>query len=82
MTYRVSSRELLARLKELGCTVLPPKRGKGSHCMVVRTVDGKPCSTSVPMNRECVAPGTVGSIRRAVKLSPEDGVTNQQFFGH
>lgn len=43
--------------------------------------DGKVYKTVVPSGEDCVAPGTQKSIRRALKLTPEDGCTDEHFAG-
>lgn len=78
--FRLSSRELAQKLKALGAWELSTKRGKGSHRMFARKhTDGKVYSTTVPWNRDCVASGTLHSIRRSLKLTPEDGCTDEMF---
>jgi predicted RNA binding protein YcfA (HicA-like mRNA interferase family) len=78
---RLSSRELIQRLKVLGAVELP-KRGKGSHTMFQRLhTDGIVYKTVVPLAHDCVAPGTVGSIRRGLRLTREDGCSDYMFYG-
>lgn len=77
----LSSRELCKALEALGATALPKKRGKGSHRMYERTVHGRVCRTPVPTGRGTVAPGTVNAIRRTLKLTPGDGISDEHFYG-
>jgi hypothetical protein len=42
--------------------------------------DGKPYKTVVPLAYDCVAPGTLNSIRRSLKLTPDDGCSDAQFY--
>lgn len=78
---RLSSRELARLIVRHGAELLPGKRGKGSHAMYARThSDGKRYKTTVPTGDECVAPKTQMSIRRGLKLAPEDGCSDEQFY--
>ena len=77
--FRLSSRELARKLKALGAWEMTG-RGKGSHRMFARMhADGRTYSTTVPWNRDCVASGTLHAIRRSLRLTPEDGCTDEDF---
>ena len=49
--------------------------------MYERTVHGRVCRTPVPTGRGTVAPGTVNAIRRTLKLTPGDGISDEHFYG-
>jgi predicted RNA binding protein YcfA (HicA-like mRNA interferase family) len=78
--FRLSSRELIQLLKAQGAAEMAAGRGKGNHRMFERVhSDGKTYRTVVPGNEDCVAPGTLKSIRRGLKLTPDDGCSDEAF---
>jgi hypothetical protein len=55
-------------------------RGKGSHSMFFRVVDGTRYSFPLPKDRD-VLDSYVKSLRKKLRLMPEDGVPDDEFFG-
>ena len=55
-------------------------RGKGSHTCFQREIDGKWFSYPVPTNRD-VKPCYVKGVRKKLRLLPDDGVADEDFFG-
>lgn len=77
---RISTRQLERILRHYGAQELK-KRGKGSHSFYERTVNGVRGGTPVPKDSD-LSGGTIDSIRRKLKLMPEDGVTDEEFYSH
>ena len=65
-------RELLKRLKLFG-VVEDRTRGKGSERSLSRIVEGKKYSTTTNCHSE--------SVCRRLKLTAEDGVADEEFYG-
>jgi hypothetical protein len=42
--------------------------------------DGRAYKTVVPLAHDCVAIKTIQSIRRGLKLAPEDGCSDEAFY--
>ena len=74
-------RDLLKRLKRFG-VIEYCDRGKGSERLLVRVVDGRKYSTSTKCHSESdqKPKGVIGSIRRRLKLSADDGVSDYDFY--
>jgi len=75
-------RELLKRLKLFGVTE-DRTRGKGSERLLIRIVDGKKYSTTTKCHSDSdqKPKAVIKSIRRRLKLTPEDGVSDKAFYG-
>jgi predicted RNA binding protein YcfA (HicA-like mRNA interferase family) len=67
---RLSAREILAALREVGFEVVSTR---GSHAKLRRVLsDGRRETMTVPLHRD-LAPGTVAAIyRQALRFVPED----------
>ncbi|QDU40351.1 hypothetical protein Mal4_47070 [Maioricimonas rarisocia] len=57
-----------------------PSRGKGSHTVFFREIDGSVFSYPVPTSSHDVCSVYVTGIRKRFNLAPRDGVTDQQFY--
>jgi hypothetical protein len=55
-------------------------RGKGSHVLFFKDLDDGRYSYPVP-NRDDVLPAYVKGCRKKFRLLPEDGVSDDEFFG-
>ena len=73
-------RELLRLLKKYGAWE-NSKRGKGSHTMYFRMVSGSKFSFPVPTHDKEVNARYVRGCRKRLKLTPDDGVTDEEFYG-
>lgn len=56
-------------------------RGKGSHTVFFRDVDGKTVSFPVPTNKSELEPAYQRSLRKKFRLRDEDGVSDSEFYG-
>jgi hypothetical protein len=56
-------------------------RGKGSHTMFFRRVEGAVFSYPIPTHRSDVNDSYVKGVRKRLKLTPADGVSDDEFFG-
>ena len=75
-------RDLLKILKKFG--VFEDKtRGKGSERLLVRIVSGVRCMISTKCHKEGdqKPKAVIAAIRRRLKLTPEDGVSDNEFYG-
>ncbi|MCI0332692.1 MAG: hypothetical protein L0228_05675 [Planctomycetes bacterium] len=75
-------RELIKRLKVFG-VVEDRSRGKGSERLLTRIVAGKKYSVTTKCHRESdqKPKAVIKSIRRRLKLTPDDGVSDAAFYG-
>jgi predicted RNA binding protein YcfA (HicA-like mRNA interferase family) len=71
-------RELRKILNSFGVTE-EPSRGKGSHAMFARVIDGRRFTFPVPTEKE-VKPPYVRGCRRRFQLTAEDGVSDEDFY--
>jgi hypothetical protein len=55
-------------------------RGKGSHTYFFKTIDGGEVGYPIPTNRNPVLVCYVKGSRRKFRLTPEDGVTDNEFY--
>ena len=55
-------------------------RGKGSHTMFFRTIDERRVSYPLP-TRDDILASYVRQLRRRFKLTAEDGVCDDDFYG-
>jgi predicted RNA binding protein YcfA (HicA-like mRNA interferase family) len=60
-----------------------PARGKGSHRMLVRVVQGREVRYPVPCHNENheLSRQIIKAIRRAFRLTVDDGVSDAEFYG-
>ncbi|MEX1042870.1 MAG: hypothetical protein WDZ51_19710 [Pirellulaceae bacterium] len=75
-------RDLIKRLKRYG--VFEDKtRGKGSERLLVRIIDGVKHSFPTKCHNEGDEKprGVISAIRRKLRLTSEDGVTDEAFYG-
>ncbi len=56
-------------------------RGKGSHTVFFREVDGVTLSFPVPTGKQELESAYQRSLRRKFKLRAEDGVSDAEFYG-
>ncbi|MBX3438929.1 MAG: hypothetical protein KF861_15670 [Planctomycetaceae bacterium] len=56
-------------------------RGRGSHTMFFRVVEGREFSYPIPTNKPDVAREYVKGIRQKFRLTTDDGVTDRDFYG-
>jgi predicted RNA binding protein YcfA (HicA-like mRNA interferase family) len=73
-------RDLKRRLGRYGVT-WDESRGKGSHLVFMRTIDGGVFTYPVPTHSEDVLVCYVRGARRRFRLTAEDGVTDAAFYG-
>ena len=75
-------RKLIKILRGFGVTE-NKVRGKGSHRRLVRLVGNRQYSTTITFHgRNMEHSGSVvESVRRRLKLTDEDGVSDQDFYG-
>jgi hypothetical protein len=75
-------RDLLKRLKLFGVDEIK-SRGKGSERLFIRVVDGVKLSIPTKCHNENDEKprGVISAIRRRLRLTPNDGVTDEQFYG-
>ena len=73
-------RELRAALRRFGVNE-SAARGKGSHTMFSKEIEGILVSYPVPTSKRDVKPCYVAGCRRRFKLTVEDGVTDREFYG-
>lgn len=75
-------RKLIKILRGFGVTE-NKVRGKGSHRRLVRTVGNHQHSTTISFHgRDAAHSGSVvEAIRRRLKLTEEDGVSDEDFYG-
>jgi hypothetical protein len=55
-------------------------RGKGSHCLALRIVAGERCSYPIPRHGNEVNSRYVTGCRKRLKLRPDDGVSDEDFY--
>jgi hypothetical protein len=55
-------------------------RGKGSHTMFFRVIDGREFSLPVPTHDKDVNARYVRRLRKQFKLMPDDGVSDEDFY--
>lgn len=55
-------------------------RGKGSHTVFFREIDGAVFSYLVPTSRQDVSSVYATGIRKRFNLTARDGITDQQFY--
>ncbi len=69
------------RLANYECKV-DKKRGKGSHFLIRRRdpADGRTLTYVLPHRRE-YGSDYINALRRHLKLRPEDGVSDEDFYG-
>jgi len=74
-------RELIKRLRKLGVHEVA-ERGKGSHRMLVRIHGGRTLKYPIAYHgaKRVVAGGVIKALRRALNLSEEDGVPDEEFY--
>jgi hypothetical protein len=75
-------RELLKRLKLFG-VIEDRTRGKGSERLLSRILEGKKYSTTTKCHSDSdqKPKAVIKSIRRRLKLTPENGVSDEDFYG-
>jgi hypothetical protein len=75
-------RDLVKRLRLFG-VVENKTRGKGSHRMLIRVVEGVKCSYPIRCHHEGeVKPrAVIGALRRRLRLTDEDGISDEDFYG-
>lgn len=75
-------RELRKRLEVFGVTE-STKRGKGSERLLTRIVDGRVLSTTTKCHSESdqKPKAVIKAIRRRLKLTTADGVSDEEFYG-
>ncbi|WP_437191685.1 type II toxin-antitoxin system HicA family toxin [Planctomicrobium sp. SH527] len=56
-------------------------RGKGSHTLFVRVLDGQGVSYPIPTNKNDIPTVYVKGIRKRFRLAVEDGVSDADFYG-
>ena len=56
-------------------------KGKGSHTSFLRTFDDGTFSYPIPTHDKDVADCYVKGVRKKLRLRPEDGVPDAEFFG-
>jgi len=71
---------LLGRLKDYDCEIIK-KRGKGSHFLIKRPdpAGGRTLTFVLPRHRE-YGPDYLKPLRSHLKLRPEDGVSDEDFY--
>jgi len=59
------------------------KRAKGSHRLLIRRVDGQVLKTAIKFHRsgQEYSERTIEAIRRSLRLTPADGVSDDEFYG-
>ncbi len=57
------------------------KRGKGSHLLFYRVMDGGTFTYPVPTHNKDVNVAYVRGCRKKFRLRDEDGVTDKEFYG-
>jgi hypothetical protein len=57
-----------------------PERGKGSHTLFVRLVDGRVASYPIPTNKNDVPTVYVRGARKRFRPTPDDGVSDADFY--
>ena len=55
------------------------RRGKGSHCLFTKVIDGRPASYPIPDGKDVLI-CYIRSCRKKFKLTEEDGVPDSQFY--
>jgi hypothetical protein len=56
-------------------------RGKGSHTVFFRDVDGSVFSFPIPTHDKEVKDCYLRGVRKRLRLSTKDGITDDEFFG-
>jgi hypothetical protein len=56
-------------------------RGRGSHTMFFRNIDGSVYSYPVPTHKPEINDCYVKGVRKKFKLTAKDGVSDAEFFG-
>ena len=77
--HRLTLKELRKILRCFGVAE-DSSRGKGSHTVFSRTFDDGTFSYPIP-DRKDVLPCYVKGVRKKLRLLPEHGVTDEEFFG-
>jgi hypothetical protein len=78
--HRLKLRDLKRILRRFGVD-WTDGRGKGSHVLFFKDFDDGRYSYPVP-NRDDVLPPYVKGCRKKFRLLPEDGVSDEDFFGN
>ena len=78
--HRLSLRDLRKILKSFGVRE-DPSGGKGSHTLFFKQIDGGNYTYPVPTHCDPVLPCYVKGSRKKFRLTKEDGVTDEDFFG-
>jgi hypothetical protein len=75
-------RDLLKRLKLFG-VIEDRNRGKRSERLLIRIVEGRKHSTTTKCHSDSdqKPKAVIKSIRRRLKLTPQDGVSDSAFYG-
>ena len=81
--HTLKYRELLRRLKLFGVQEIKG-RGKGSERILQRVVGGRKYSTTTKCHSENdqKPTGVIKAIRRRLKLTESDGISDSEFYGH
>ena len=81
--HTLKYRDLLRRLKAFNVREIK-SRGKGSERLLQRVVGGVKYSTSAKCHSEGDKKpvAVIRAIRRRLKLTEEDGVSDSEFYGH
>ena len=79
MGRNLKLRDLRRHLSRLGVTE-NTKRGKGSHILFSREIDGKKFTYPMPTDKN-VKSAYLRPLRKQLRLLPEDGVPDSDFFG-
>jgi len=73
-------KQLRKRLAAFGVNE-DPSGGKGSHTVFWKTLPDGTYTYPVPTTRKDVLPCYVKGARRRFRLMPEDGISDEEFFG-
>lgn len=79
MNRPLSLRQLRQILRGFGVAE-DSSRGKGSHTVFSKVINGRTESYPVPTSSGEVLVSYMGPIRRKFKLTPADGVTDEEFY--
>ena len=77
---RVTLKRLRRILKRYGAWE-DPSRGKGSHTMFFRKLASGTVSYPIPTHKPEIAKVYVRGVRRKFELTPEHGVSDEDFYG-
>ena len=75
----LKQKQLRRALKSYGVNE-DPSRGKGSHTLYYKVIDGGRYTYPVPTTREPVLECYVKGARRKFRLTEQDGVSDDEFF--